>query len=87
MVKGQIEFYPDRAAVERAGFRPYIPNEPIALGDPVILFARGGWRLGLVEKVTKRYVYAKVATPTSPDLWSQGRGNRDGRFANLYVKR
>jgi hypothetical protein len=87
MTGRKIDTFADRTDVESRGFRPYRPGEPVSVGDPVVVYARGGWRLALVKKVTAHYVYAEVATPTSPDLVTTGRGDRTGRYADLYLAR
>jgi hypothetical protein len=44
-----------------------------AVGDQAVVYARGDLRLGLVSKVGRTTIYVSVATPTSPDLVTQGR--------------
>lgn len=78
--------YRSRSEIEAAGFERYT-DQPVAVGDTVVIHARGWWRSATVTKVTAKYVYADVTTPTSPDLHTVGRGDRTGRMADLYVAR
>lgn len=72
-------------AFEVAGYVPGWHGEPVSVGQTAVTYSRGGWRAGRVTKVTPRYVYTEVRTPTSPDLFTVGKGSRDGSRTDLYV--
>ena len=77
-----------RQSIEAAGFAPGWHGEPVAVGDAVVVRARGGWRVARAIRVTPRYVYADVTTPTSPELHTVARGSRLGSDGtDLYVPR
>jgi hypothetical protein len=49
------------------------PTPDMKVGDQAVVYARGDLRLGVIDRIGRTTVYVAVATPTSPDLITNGK--------------